>query len=275
MVTLCCAVDAIKGKKPDTSKGEADKLQLFLAKKHGAWLDGAGAAAVTLDEDGPLRGFGDQMDPTLWVKNAKYFGENFQPGEGQIHVLVVVPEDVPMLGSERKRRRLEESPDAWIKAIKDTQVTVLPSTCEDLKGHLERELRVKAPLTDRLSLIVSAANTTGELSSILIKIFEFEPREKLSDITAGIVGAVIDPLGSGSEFATEDTYHHLWDSLIAALLRRVSNGNFRRNTNESASTGPYRPDLCFYYNNSDVCVFRGEEKARAHCQCRKKNCMRT
>ncbi|KAG2771077.1 hypothetical protein PC112_g25396 [Phytophthora cactorum] len=68
------------------------KLQLFLAKKHGAWLDGAGAAAVTLDEDGPLRGFGDQMDPTLWVKNAKYFGENFQPGEGQIHVLVVVPE---------------------------------------------------------------------------------------------------------------------------------------------------------------------------------------
>ncbi|KAG6949369.1 hypothetical protein JG687_00014909 [Phytophthora cactorum] len=149
-----------------------------------------------------------------------------------------------MLGSERKRRRLEESPDAWIKAIKDTQVTVLPSTCEDLKGHLERELRVKAPLTDRLSL-------------------------------TGIVGAVIDPLGSGSEFATEDTYHHLWDSLIAALLRRVSNGNFRRNTNESASTGPYRPDLCFYYNNSDVCVFRGEEKARAHCQCRKKNCMRT
>ncbi|KAG4036698.1 hypothetical protein PC123_g27734 [Phytophthora cactorum] len=114
MVTLYCAVvgvagsafpvdidaslsvghlkDAIKGKKPDTIKGEADKLQLFLAKKHGAWLDGAGAAAVTLDEDGPLRGFGDPMDPTLWVKNAKYFGENFQPGEGQIHVLVVVPE---------------------------------------------------------------------------------------------------------------------------------------------------------------------------------------
>ncbi|KAG2801399.1 hypothetical protein PC113_g24603 [Phytophthora cactorum] len=85
--------DAIKAEKPNDFKDvDADKLQLFLAKKHGAWLDGAGAAAVTLDEDGPLRGFGDQMDPTLWVKNAKYFGENFQPGEGQIHVLVVVPE---------------------------------------------------------------------------------------------------------------------------------------------------------------------------------------
>ncbi|KAG4222135.1 hypothetical protein PC116_g29390, partial [Phytophthora cactorum] len=90
--TVALLKKAIKGKKPDTIRGEADKLQLFLAKKHGAWLDGAGAAAVTLDEDGPLRGFGDQMDPTLWVKNAKYFGENFQPGEGQIHVLVVVPE---------------------------------------------------------------------------------------------------------------------------------------------------------------------------------------
>ncbi|KAG3047774.1 hypothetical protein PC122_g24015 [Phytophthora cactorum] len=90
--TVALLKKAIKEEKPDTIKGEADKLQLFLAKKHGAWLDGAGAAAVTLDEDGPLRGFGDQMDPTLWVKNAKYFGENFQPGEGQIHVLVVVPE---------------------------------------------------------------------------------------------------------------------------------------------------------------------------------------
>ncbi|KAG3199800.1 hypothetical protein PC129_g24000, partial [Phytophthora cactorum] len=67
----------IKKEKPNDFKDvDADKLQLFLAKKHGAWLDGAGAAAVTLDEDGPLRGFGDQMDPTLWVKNAKYFGEN-------------------------------------------------------------------------------------------------------------------------------------------------------------------------------------------------------
>ncbi|KAE9061779.1 hypothetical protein PF005_g30033, partial [Phytophthora fragariae] len=32
------------------------------------------------------------MKPSLWLKNAKYFGENFTPGEGQVHVLVVVPE---------------------------------------------------------------------------------------------------------------------------------------------------------------------------------------
>ncbi|EGZ20521.1 hypothetical protein PHYSODRAFT_285443 [Phytophthora sojae] len=68
------------------------KLQLFLAKTaDGAWLDGAGAASVALDERGYPQGFG-QMDPTLWIKNPKHFGDNFQPGEGQVHVLVKVPE---------------------------------------------------------------------------------------------------------------------------------------------------------------------------------------
>ncbi|KAG3022245.1 hypothetical protein PC128_g27206 [Phytophthora cactorum] len=71
--------DAIKGKKPDTIKGEADKLQLFLAKTEGgAWLDGAGVAAVTVDGDGHPQGF-ELMDPTLWIKNPKHFGANFQP----------------------------------------------------------------------------------------------------------------------------------------------------------------------------------------------------
>ncbi|KAL4147369.1 hypothetical protein PRNP1_011125 [Phytophthora ramorum] len=85
--------DTIKEKKPNALKDiDADKLQLFLAKTEGgAWLDGAGAAAVALDERGYPQGC-VQMDPTLWIKNPKHFGDNFQPGEGQIHVLVVVPE---------------------------------------------------------------------------------------------------------------------------------------------------------------------------------------
>ncbi|KAF1787446.1 Tyrosine-protein kinase, catalytic domain [Phytophthora cactorum] len=40
---------------------------------------------------------------------------------------------------------------------------------------------------------------------MLEKVFEPEPREKLSHITADILVGVIDFLGSGSEFATEDT----------------------------------------------------------------------
>ncbi|KAG2790243.1 hypothetical protein PC116_g15574 [Phytophthora cactorum] len=31
------------------------------------------------------------MDPTLWIKDDKYFGENFHPVKGQVYVLVVVP----------------------------------------------------------------------------------------------------------------------------------------------------------------------------------------
>ncbi|OWY93444.1 Crinkler (CRN), partial [Phytophthora megakarya] len=82
---------AIKVEKHDTIKCEADTLDLFLAKtENGAWLDEDGAAAVTLDVDGHLQGF-EQMDASLSINNDKHFGKNFQPGEGQIHVLVVAP----------------------------------------------------------------------------------------------------------------------------------------------------------------------------------------
>ncbi|ETM39626.1 hypothetical protein L914_14233, partial [Phytophthora nicotianae] len=101
--------DAIKVKKPDTIKCEADKLQVYLAKKDGARLTEAGAESVVLDEHGHPRGF-EKMMPSLWLKNAKYFGESFQPGEGQVHVLVVVPEGAVVSANEG-------SPDTMIKEI--------------------------------------------------------------------------------------------------------------------------------------------------------------
>ncbi|OWY92741.1 Crinkler (CRN) [Phytophthora megakarya] len=79
--------DAIKSQSDGIITRPWPLLELFLAKTEGgAWLDEAGVAAVALDERGR------PMDPTLWIKNPKYFGENFRPGEGQVHVLVVVPE---------------------------------------------------------------------------------------------------------------------------------------------------------------------------------------
>ncbi|KAG3193876.1 hypothetical protein PC128_g9836 [Phytophthora cactorum] len=250
------------------------KLQLFLAKKDGNWLNGDDVAAVTLDEaaDSAVPVLVDdrgnrhdfvKMDPSLWIKNPKLFGSNFQPEEGQVHVLVVVPGGASTSENKRKRKRMEdkEFPDAWMKAIKDEQVTALPLTCDDLKKHLQRELRVKVPIDDTLFQMVSAPNLSGEFTSIFNKLFEAEPRGKLSHRTATIVGSVVEPIMACSENATEETYHHLWDSLIVGLLMRVSTGNYRRNTNASTSTGPYRPDLCFYGMNSNVCVFRGEEKA--------------
>ncbi|KAE9036868.1 hypothetical protein PR001_g8624 [Phytophthora rubi] len=69
----------------------AHKLQLFLARKGDEWLDWAGAASVTLDEHGTLQGFGDEMFAIPRINNANLFGENFQPGKGEVHVLLVLP----------------------------------------------------------------------------------------------------------------------------------------------------------------------------------------
>ncbi|OWZ08755.1 LOW QUALITY PROTEIN: Crinkler (CRN) [Phytophthora megakarya] len=79
--------DVIKAKKQETIKCNANDMQLYRAKTaNGAWLNEAGAATVTLDENRNLQGF-EQIDPMLWINNDKNFGKNFQPGEGQVHVL--------------------------------------------------------------------------------------------------------------------------------------------------------------------------------------------
>ncbi|KAE9050198.1 hypothetical protein PR001_g2610 [Phytophthora rubi] len=96
--------EAIAGELKYTER--ADQLQLFMAKKKdGTWLDGAGAiqASVALDERGRPQGFA-VMNPILFIKNPKHFGDNFQPGEGQIHVLVVVPVE-----RAAKRQKVEPS----------------------------------------------------------------------------------------------------------------------------------------------------------------------
>nr|QUJ09334.1 crinkler 7 [Plasmopara viticola] len=87
---------AIKAENERTITCDVRELQLYLAKTGRAWLKSDGAAAVTLDEHGNPQGF-DTMDPSLWIKNDRYFGEKFQPNEGQIHVLVVVPTEAPVV----------------------------------------------------------------------------------------------------------------------------------------------------------------------------------
>jgi hypothetical protein len=98
--------DVIKAKNPVTIACETKDLKLFLAKKgqNGAWLDTAGAAAVTLDEGGKLPQDFDEMDPTLYLNDAECFGDEFEPRKRQVHVLVVVPVD-----RAAKRQKLEPS----------------------------------------------------------------------------------------------------------------------------------------------------------------------
>ncbi|CEG48632.1 CRN-like protein [Plasmopara halstedii] len=88
---------------------DADRLELFLAKTEGgAWLDEAGVASVALDERGNPRNH-VQMDPTLWIKNSMHFGDNFQPDEDQIHVLVVVPVDIGVTPSKLLRYKQQDT----------------------------------------------------------------------------------------------------------------------------------------------------------------------
>ncbi|KAL4086064.1 hypothetical protein PRIC1_014686 [Phytophthora ramorum] len=104
--------DAIKAKKSNEIMIEADQLQLFLAKKKdGSWLDGAGAASVTLDQHGHPKGF-DRMDNQLHrLTNAKCFGESFIPEEEDVHTVVVVREEsqTSVLGQRSSRTRGDQS----------------------------------------------------------------------------------------------------------------------------------------------------------------------
>ncbi|KAG3078994.1 hypothetical protein PC122_g12392, partial [Phytophthora cactorum] len=83
--------DAIKAKKPNDLKDvDADKLQLFLAKKGDRWLP----------DDDTLDAVLQSGDDTSYVKmraswklnKPSLFGPNVSLGEDVIHVLVVVPD---------------------------------------------------------------------------------------------------------------------------------------------------------------------------------------
>ncbi|KAE8959017.1 hypothetical protein PR003_g32264, partial [Phytophthora rubi] len=103
--TVALLKKAIKDEKPNKIKCDAKDLQLFLTKKgDGKWLDEAAAEAAALDWRGNSQGF-EPMGPSLWLKNAKHFGENFQPGKDQVHVLVLVPEDEGDSGPASKKAR--------------------------------------------------------------------------------------------------------------------------------------------------------------------------
>ncbi|KAG1698471.1 hypothetical protein DVH05_015013 [Phytophthora capsici] len=245
----------------------ASKLQLFLTETEGGgWLSSEDDAAIAM-RTGAIpeqvkKLLKDEIDP------AEEIGDKFgsAPTKKTIHVLVVVPEGVTnvtaatVFENNRKRRREDDQPDFWMKAIEDDKVLTLPLTCEELKEHLQRELPVKIPLGGRLSQIVESQNVAGKMNS---KLFDTEARHSVTDVTVAILNGVIAPVWIGGESPTEATYHFLWNEVIAKVLMYVSDGTCSRNSSVFTSTGLFRPNLCFYNSANDkVCVFRGEEQAR-------------
>ncbi|CAI5709419.1 unnamed protein product [Peronospora farinosa] len=254
---------------------DARDLQLFPAKT----IDGKWLLSSMEDAKKLKKGETTALIEALTHKDRELQGEDpiadfFADTETQkaeeMHVLVVVPEEITSLESKMKRRRLladEDAPDYWMVAIDDEQVTALPLTCEDLRKHLQRALRVKVPISDESFQLIREYNTTGECTSTYDKLFEPVPRRAISDGASIVGGSFVDPLFCGcSGFVSKATYHFLWDSLIAVLFKRISNGTYLRYRNESSSIDLGRPDLCYYCKYSDVCIFRGAEKASGQMQ---------
>jgi Crinkler effector protein N-terminal domain len=123
MLTLFCAVVGQKGsefaveieenKLVDDLEGAikqkqmyefaSSKLQLLLGKQsNGMWLDSSAVEAVTTDANGHPEGF-MHMDQLLLIKNPRYFRERFEFKEEEIHLLVVVPENVGKIPSQASR----------------------------------------------------------------------------------------------------------------------------------------------------------------------------
>ncbi|ETI44989.1 hypothetical protein F443_10325, partial [Phytophthora nicotianae P1569] len=108
--------NVIKANNPVTIRCDAKELLLFLAKKDEMWLDEAGAAAVELDALEYSQAF-ELMDPPLRLNNARYFGANFKPSEGEIHVLVVVPkatEELVLPAFEYEDNQREQQSDGAV-----------------------------------------------------------------------------------------------------------------------------------------------------------------
>ncbi|KAF0720287.1 Aste57867_431 [Aphanomyces stellatus] len=107
----------------------AKELELYLAKNG---LSRDEAKAATLDEDG---------------KNDYHFGMNFQPEEGNIYVLVVVPREMPPNG-KRSIEELGEILDERLnKFFKDRDEKRSVYSLSDMNSEKKRRILQKMGLT--------------------------------------------------------------------------------------------------------------------------------
>ncbi|KAG2510665.1 hypothetical protein JM16_008469, partial [Phytophthora kernoviae] len=92
--------------KPDTIKGEADKLQLFLAKTtDDAWFSSKSPQVVSMRSGG----IPDEVKTLLNVEMdpADEIGDLFEgaPMKTTIHVLVVVPDELNQVAKDTRSAR--------------------------------------------------------------------------------------------------------------------------------------------------------------------------
>ena len=149
----------------------AKELKLYVAKKDdGKWIKTTDSVMQELESGKLPDAIGAPMDPTLRL-NSSAIGFPDESEDGDIHVLVKVPKTV--VGdadlwmeqpTPKKKQKVEQAPDLWMKALKEERVAILPTDLEGLRTHLERPLREKIPI------IESSINFAAGFRSILSQI---------------------------------------------------------------------------------------------------------
>ncbi|EEY60146.1 crinkler (CRN) family protein, putative [Phytophthora infestans T30-4] len=184
---------SIQAKKPWTVTGCAHDLVLFLAKKDNVWLDEASAAALKLDEHGHPLGL-EKMWPTRAIKSARYFGEEFQPDDGHVHVLVVVPNAYPewslrlrktselelfaeMASKSRNSAEVRDVADMLMRIHEDSNHFLSFSTSSvllenSLNADAKTQLAFKLMATEAFDLFYVVCSGPGELNQQVFAAFE-------------------------------------------------------------------------------------------------------
>ncbi|CAI2185614.1 274_t:CDS:1 [Funneliformis geosporum] len=94
-------------------------------------------------------------------------------------------------------------------------------------------------------------------TSLVEQSFVLSTDQHSKQLLVAIVGTIIEPPPTGH---TEESFHHLWDSLITQIIRLFCEEtiSYERNSNHFTFTGLQRPDLTLSIGGYSI--FRAEEK---------------
>ncbi|POM69094.1 Crinkler (CRN) family protein [Phytophthora palmivora] len=182
-----------------------------------------------------------------------YFGENFQPGGKDIHVLVELPPDQVVVTMVDRGWTAK-----WVNEFRRNQLAPhqLPHLGE-LADFIENELPEKITLHQEI-YDTWTIKMTSESPELMAKLFKIDNLKQCVNFLFRIGSRIVYATDPGD---TETSFISFWDDLIRNVLNFVIHdiGNSYRNSSRSASTGSNRPDYLFIVDS--VCVFRGEEQA--------------
>ncbi|CAK4531219.1 unnamed protein product, partial [Aphanomyces euteiches] len=184
--------------------GDADELDLYLAKTGGAWLDTDGAKAVALDEDGKVAGF-DAMDPTFSLTNPKCIGVNFKRNDGDIHVLVVVPEGV----GGKVNNQLQDFDEEWLTDIMTySELPDLSHLVEKVSGPL----RIRIPTASPAGLFAHLNVFQSPPVQSIVQVFEENAIKHCPEVMKRIL------FNDASVSTTKESFIGFWDNIILQTL---------------------------------------------------------